>query len=136
MWSTLVCEVRGEGFEITPTRGEVDCVWLSGTGNGVAPSGLPGALSALEVPQDAAVWVATETRTSRTLRRQLREEKGFARAAATTMGYWVHDKEGWIAVHDALGEDFRDTVQALYASGRDDDEIDELVDALYEENGL
>lgn len=136
MASTLVCEVRDEGYEISPTCGDVDCVWLSGNGNGVAPSGLPEVLSGMEVPQDAAVWVATETRTSRTLRRQLREEKGFARAGATTMGYWVHDKEEWIAAYDALGEEFRDKVRSLYDSGRDDDEVVDLVDALYEKNGL
>lgn len=136
MTSTLVCEVRDAGYEVAPRRGEVECVWLPGGGNGVGPSLLPEALSDLDLPQDAAVWVGTETRVSRTLRRQLREEKGLARTAATTMGYWVHDKEQWIAAYDALGEEFADKVRDLYDSDRDPDEVTDLVDSLYETNGL
>lgn len=134
--STLVCEVRDEGYEIQPTRGETECIWLPGAGNGVAPSRLPDILSELDIPEDAAVWVGTESRVSRTLRRRLREEKGLSRTAATTMGYWVHDKEEWIAAYDALGEEFRDKVRSLYDSDRDPDEITDLVDILYEKNGL
>ncbi|MGP5931566.1 hypothetical protein [Corynebacterium glyciniphilum] len=48
----------------------------------------------------------------------------------------MHDKEEWIAAYDALGEEFRDKVRSLYDSGRDDDEVVDLVDALYEKNGL
>ena len=134
--STLVCEVRDSGFEIQPARGDVECIWLPGAGNGVSPSRLPDVLSGLDIPQGAAVWVGTESRVSRTLRRQLREEKGLARTAATTMGYWVHDKEGWIAAYDALGEDFADKVRTLYDSDRDPDEVADIVDGLYEKNGL
>ncbi|AEK35579.1 siderophore-interacting protein [Corynebacterium variabile] len=136
MASTLVCEVRAEGYEISPTRDDVECIWLPGSGNGVAESRLPEVLTGMEITDEDAVWAATETRTSRSIRKILRQDKGLARGAATTMGYWVHDSEEWRAAYDALGPDFADKVRAVFDSGRDKDEMIAVVDELYESNGL
>ncbi|WP_297006082.1 siderophore-interacting protein [uncultured Corynebacterium sp.] len=136
MPSVLVCEVRADGYEVAPTRDDVECLWLHGSGNGVAESRLPGVLVGMEITEKDAVWAATETRTSREIRKIMRRDKGLARGAATTMGYWIHDSEQWRAAYDALGPDFADKVCAVFDSDRDEDEMIAVVDELYESNGL
>jgi hypothetical protein len=90
----------------------------------------------MEITGQDAVWAATETRTSRAIRKILRQDKGLARGAATTMGYWIHDSEQWRAAYDALGPDFADKVRDVFDSDRDEDEMIAVVDELYESNGL
>lgn len=134
--SVLVCEVRAEGYGIVPSRDDVECIWLPGSGNGVAESRIPDVLSDMEITGQDAVWAATETRTSRAVRKILRRDKGLARGAATTMGYWIHDSEQWRATWDALGPDFADKVRDIFDSDLDDDEKTAVVDELYGSRGL
>lgn len=113
-----------------------DYTWICGTGNGRAPSALVTALKRAEISDDTYVWVATEAKTSRQLRAHLRKDLGMPGHMFKCLGYWVNDAKAWNSKHDAMGQEFHDRIEALYASDGDFEEIVDEVLNLYEEAGL
>ncbi|MFC3241668.1 siderophore-interacting protein [Gordonia humi] len=135
--TTLVLEVRGEEHRVSAEVEGVDYRWLSGTGNGHKPSQLEDALRHLTIGDDTYVWVATEGRLNRAIRKHLRHGLGLPASHYKCIAYWQDDAEAWRARYDELGTEFRDRIRALWADKeRDSEEIFDDVQRLYEVAGL
>lgn len=134
--TVLIAEVRGQDFQLTADADGVAYTWLRGTGNGHSPSELLQALRRLTIDDETYVWVAGETRLTRTARSYLRHERALAPDGQKSIGYWTDKAEEWRARYDALGEEFQATVRALYDSDRDTEEVVDEVFRLYDAAGL
>lgn len=119
---------------VTPPH--VAVAWLSG-GNGRGPSRLEEVVRTLEHPDEPGyVWVAGETKVLRGVRRHLRHERGLPASAYRAVGYWIDHGEDWQARWDRLTDEVKDELDALWESGRDEEEIEDDVDARLEQLGL
>lgn len=135
--ATLVLEVRDEDHRLVAEAGDVQYQWLSGTGNGHTPSQLEDALRRMPIDEDTYVWVATEGRLSRSIRKLLRHGLGMPASHYKCIAYWQDDAEAWRARYDALGAEFRDRIRALWSDEeRDPEEIFDDVQRMYEVAGL
>lgn len=137
--TTLVLEVRGDDHrlfaEVEP--GRVDYVWLCGTGNGRTASQLGEVLRRQRIDQGTYVWVATEGRLNRAIRKYLRHELRLPASHYKCVAYWQEEAEAWNARYEELGSDFQDKVSALWADrDRDSEDIIDEVQRLYEVAGL
>lgn len=137
----IICEIRAAGHELTaelPAGVAVDYTWLRGSGNGVRPSQLPEVLDRLALPDDGStyVWVAGETRVTRSVRRHLRHGLGLPAASYRVVGYWTDRAEEWSAGYAALEPAVRDRIDALYASDLDVDVMIDEVDQILSGAGL
>jgi NADPH-dependent ferric siderophore reductase len=135
--TTLVLEVRGEEHRLFADVDGAEYQWLSGTGNGHKPSQLEEALRRLAIDDDTYVWVATEGRLNRSIRKFLRHGLGMAANHYKCIAYWQDDAEAWRARYDELGPEFREQIRALWADEeRDSEEIFDDVQRMYEVAGL
>ncbi|MDR6175093.1 NADPH-dependent ferric siderophore reductase [Nocardioides zeae] len=138
--TTLLLEVRGSEHQLqarVPDGAAVEHVWLRGSGNGHSPSHLVEALRRTEVTDTTYVWVASETRENRAARRYLRHDLGLPGDRYKCVGYWTERAEEWRERYDALGPDFSERLDALWADEtRDTEEIVDEVQRLYEAVGL
>lgn len=134
--TVILAEVRGPDYQLTAAADNVQYTWLRGTGNGHAPSELLPALRRLPIDDETYVWVAGETRLTRTARAYLRHERAHASDGQKSIGYWTDNAEEWRAKYDAMGEEFQDKVRALYDSDRDTEDIVDEVFRLYDAAGL
>ena len=135
--TTLLLEVRSKDHRILADVKGVDYQWLCGTGNGQTPSQLEETLRRLDVGDDTYVWVATEGRSSRAIRKHLRHGLGLPASHYKCIAYWQDDAEAWRARYDELGEEFRDRIRMLWADKtRDPEEIVDDVQRMYEVAGL
>ncbi|MDN5894039.1 MAG: siderophore-interacting protein [Nocardioides sp.] len=137
--TTLVLEVRGHAHRLFADveRGRVDYVWLCGTGNGQTPSQLGEVLRRQSIDQGTYVWVATEGRLNRAIRKYLRHELKLPASHYKCVAYWQEKAEVWNARYEELGTDFQDKLSALWADReRDSEEIIDEVQRLYEVAGL
>lgn len=74
---------------------ELDVRWLTGSGNGLAPSRLAEAVAAIGEPNEPwYAWVACEASESRAIRRDLRKRLGSARDRHHAIGYWAAGASG------------------------------------------
>lgn len=91
-----IAEVPSEAdIQEIETRGDVEMIWLTGSGNGLAPSRLADEVAKFEDPGVAwYAWVACEAATSRAIRKDLRSRLGLARDRHHAIGYWTQDKAG------------------------------------------
>ena len=106
----LLLEVRSTAHRLLADTDDVEYRWLDGTGNGHGASGVLDALRELAPGDDTYVWVSTEGRTNRAVRRYLRREVGLPADHYTCGAYWQEN--------------------------RDPEEIDAAVENLYEDVGL
>lgn len=81
--------------QVFETQGDVRVKWISGTGNGLAPSALAAEVAQFSDPGEPwYAWVACEAATSREIRRDLRSRLGLARDRHHVIGYWTQDRAG------------------------------------------
>ncbi|WP_025132737.1 siderophore-interacting protein [Leucobacter sp. PH1c] len=77
------------------TRGDVEMIWRTGTGNGLAPSALGAEVARVADPGTPwYAWIACEAATSRAIRSDLRSRLGLARDRHHAIGYWTQDRTG------------------------------------------
>jgi NADPH-dependent ferric siderophore reductase len=122
----LVVEIADElhRLPIRP-RPNLEVTWLLG-GNGVGPSRLEEVVRMLPRPDGVGyLWVAGESRTLRGVRRYLRKELGLPATAYKTVGYWIEKAEQWRQRYQALDAQTRGALEALWSSGRDEQEIED-----------
>lgn len=118
------------------TPPHVAVAWLYG-GNGRRPSRLEEVVRSMERPDEPGyVWVAGETKVLRGVRRHLRHELGLAATAYKAVGYWIDHGEEWQARYDRLADEVRAELDALWESDREEEEIEDDVDARLEQLGL
>ncbi|WP_433460246.1 siderophore-interacting protein [Pseudochelatococcus sp.] len=101
--------------------GRLETIWLEG-GNGVSPSRLAAALRAL--PQDTLpyyVWMAGEQKAARAVRRHLRQHWRLPAEKYAVVGYWIENREKWMAAWDGIEPALKQRIDAAWASGRDRD---------------
>lgn len=78
-----------------PSAADVEFVWLTGSGNGYAPSALAEEVAKISDPGEPwYAWVACEAATSRAIRRDLRTRLGLARDRHHAIGFWTQDESG------------------------------------------
>lgn len=109
-----------------------DLQWVYG-GNGHGPSRLDQIVRGAELPAGPGyVWVAGEAASTRSVRKYLRRELGLPGTAYKVVGYWTEDAEAWREKYEALPEQTRSALAAMWDDAtRDEEEIeDEYQDAL------
>ncbi|MBF4161454.1 siderophore-interacting protein [Nocardioides sp. CBS4Y-1] len=134
--TVAVLEVPGPDY-VLPTPPAAEVRWLYG-GNGAAPSALENVVRALPPSTlgEGYVWVAGETRALRPIRAYLRRELGLPATAYKIVGYWTRGAEEWRERYEALPEDVRRELEAMWESGRDEEEIEDDYELRLDELGL
>ncbi|MBU2698303.1 NADPH-dependent ferric siderophore reductase [Pimelobacter sp. 30-1] len=133
----LVLEVPDASYELAvPERPDLEVVWIHG-GNGHAPSRLEEVVRSLPRPEGVGyVWVAGESKVLRGVRKYLRQELRLPAAAYKTVGYWIEDAERWRERYDALGDDIRAALDAIWEQEGSDEELEDRYEARLAELGL
>jgi NADPH-dependent ferric siderophore reductase len=133
----VVVEIADDSHRIElPNHPSADVTWVHG-GNGTGPSGLEQVLRSLPRPDGVGyIWVAGETRALRGVRRFLRHELGLPSSAYKAVGYWIDHAEEWRRRYDALDPATLASLEALWDTDRDEDEIEAEYDARLTELGL
>lgn len=135
--TVLLLEVGGAERRLLADAPGVEYRWLDGSGNGHADSRVLDALRELNPDASTYVWVSTEGRLNRAVRKYLRHEQQLPAANYKCVAYWQERAEAWRARLDALGPAFTERVQALRSDAdRDSEEVADAVEALYESAGL
>lgn len=137
MRAITVAEVATEADrQHIESAAEVSYQWLV-AGNGHAPSRLFEVLKQIEFPAGPGyIWFAGEAADSRTVRKHVRRELGWATDRFTIIGYWRRDQERWLARYEPLGETLEKVYTDAVASGLSEgDALDVYEDAL-EKAGL
>lgn len=135
--TVLVLEVRDAANRLHAAVDGVEYVWLDGSGNGRGESRVLEALRELAPGDDTYVWVSTEGRLNRAVRRYLRHEQKLPADGYKCVAYWQERAEAWRSCFDAQGETFAAKIQAARsAEGRDTEAIIDEIDGLYEAAGL
>ena len=104
---------------------DVEIVWVHG-GNGHGQSRLEEILRSAELPAGTGyIWVAGETTAMRGARRYLRHELKLPSSAYKVIGYWIAKAEEWNARYEALPAQTLAELTALWATDRDEEEIED-----------
>ncbi|ANQ69746.1 siderophore-interacting protein [Rhodococcus sp. D-46] len=138
MSAKAIVEVVDESHKQQITSdADVEFIWLVGSGNGVAPSKLPDAVRAMNLPTELGyVWVAGESTMLRDIRKYLRHELKLPGEQYKVIGYWTYKAEVWNAKYEALDESVRAALDAAWESDRDEEEIRDEVEKTLESAGL
>lgn len=133
----LVLEVPGPAYEVAiAPRPDLDVVWVHG-GNGHAPSRIEEIVRSLPRPDSTGyLWVAGESKVLRGVRRHLRHELRLPATSYKTVGYWIEDAEKWRERYDALDSATRDALDAIWAKGGDEADLEDEYDDRLTELGL
>lgn len=134
--TVLLFEVRGPDYRLTADVPGVEYRWLDGSGNGHGESRVLDTLRDLAPRDDTYVWVSTEGRLNRAVRRYLRHEQKLPADNYKCVAYWQERAEAWRARFDEMGTEFASKLQAVRAEGRDQEEIVDAIEELYERAGL
>lgn len=134
----LILEIGSDADRLdVPDHPRCEVTWVTG-GNGHGPSRLADIVRAL--PERAGVgyvWVAGETKELRAVRKLLRHERGLPSSAYKVIGYWTANAEEWRDRFEALDEDTRNALLALWEDeDRDEEEIEDEYEARLAELGL
>ncbi len=106
-------------------------------GNGHGPSRLPEVVESLARPDGVGyVWVAGESKALRGVRRHLRHALKLPASAYKSVGYWIEDAERWTHDYDALDAETKAALDALWESGRPEEEIEDEYDERLTALGL
>ena len=122
----VVVEVPGDEHRIDlPAHPRTEVTWVHG-GNGHRPSRLEDVVRALPHPDAAGgyVWVAGESRALRGVRRYLRRDLGLPASRYKAVGYWIERAEEWNQRYDALDEDTRRSLEAMWSEDRPEEDIE------------
>lgn len=124
--------------QVFETRATLKLVWLHGSGNGLAPSKLEDAVRSMNVPTDREVyvWVASEAKAVRPIRKYLRHELKWPATRYSITGYWTDRLAEWERNWAALDEGVKKQIDALWRSGRDAQDVRDDVEAVMEKFGL
>lgn len=124
--------------QVFETRARLKLVWLHGSGNGVAPSKLEDAVRSMNLPTDREVyvWVASEARAVRPIRRYLRHELKWPATRYSITGYWTDKLAEWERNWAALDGTVKKQIDDLWRSGRDAQDVRDDVEAVMEKFGL
>lgn len=134
----VVLEVSDDRDEQRPDLpAGVELTWVHG-GNGHGPSRVEEIVRASEFPKEPGyVWVAGETRVTRGVRRYLRHELRLPASAYKVVGYWTENAEQWTARYEALPDDVREQLSAMWADEtRDVEDVEDEYEAALEAHGL
>lgn len=82
------------------------------------------------------VWFSGEAGEMRAVRRHLRHELRWPTSDWMTMGYWRRDAERWRRRFDALGPAISEELDAVYATGDDDETMRDRAEAIFAAHGL
>lgn len=116
----------------------VELHWVHG-GNGHGPTRLAEIVASAELPDGPGyVWVAGETRATRGVRKHLRHTLGLPASAYKVIGYWTEGAEEWRDRFDALSDEDRARLSALWdvEEGTDAESITDAYEAELEKLGL
>ena len=122
----VVVEVPGDEHRIDlPAHPRTEVTWVHG-GNGHRPSRLEDVVRALPHPDAPGgyVWVAGESRALRGVRRYLRRDLGLPASRYKAVGYWIERAEEWNQRYDALDEDTRRSLEAMWSEDRPEEDIE------------
>lgn len=124
--------------QVFETRATLKLVWLHGSGNGLAPSKLEDAVRSMNVPTDREVyvWVASEAKAVRPIRKYLRHELKWPATRYSITGYWTDRLAEWERNWAALDEGVKKQIDELWRSGRDAQDVRDDVEAVMEKFGL
>ncbi|RIJ71248.1 siderophore-interacting protein [Nakamurella silvestris] len=128
-----------EGGDIQPLRtaATVTYEWITGSGNGHAPSALTDAVRRHPLPPGRGyVWFAGEAAPSREVRKLVRREWGWEHSRFTVLGYWRVAKEEWLARYRELAPDLADRHAEALAAGTSHEVADEMFEEELERVGL
>lgn len=133
-----IVEVADASHEValtSPARLEV--TWLHGSGNGVAPSRLPEAVGAVQLPKRPGyVWIAAEQKAARPIRRRMRHELKLPAERYAVTAYWTDHLAEWQAGWQALDPTIKSRIEAAWASDRDRGDVADEVDRILDIAGL
>lgn len=120
-----------------PVGDGVELAWVHG-GNGRGPSRLEEIVRASDFPEAPGyVWVAGEARVTRAVRRYLRHELRLPSRAYKVVGYWTENAELWLERYEALPEDLRIRLRAMWDDEtRDVEDVTDEYEATLESHGL
>ncbi|RLP77532.1 siderophore-interacting protein [Mycetocola tolaasinivorans] len=110
--------------------------WISGRGNGVAPSAMTEALRAMSIQPGTYVWVAGEAGELRDARRLLRHELKVPGTSMKIIGYWRHNSEEWITRWEALDESVTTRLSQLWENPADEELARDAYEDQLERLGL
>ncbi len=122
----VVVEVPGDEHRVDlPAHPSTEVTWVHG-GNGHRPSRLEEVVRSLPRPEGPGgyVWVAGETRALRGVRTYLCRELGLPATRYKAVGYWVERAEEWNERYDALDPATRESLEALWAEDRPEEDIE------------
>lgn len=124
--------------QVFETSATLKLVWLHGSGNGLAPSKLEDAVRSMNVPTDREVyvWVASEARAVRPIRKYLRHELKWPATRYSITGYWTDRLAEWERNWAALDQGVKQQIDDLWRSGRDAQDVRDDVEAVMEKFGL
>jgi NADPH-dependent ferric siderophore reductase len=134
----VVVEVPGDEHRIDlPGHPRTEVTWVHG-GNGHRPSRLEDVVRALPHPTTPGgyVWVAGESRALRGVRRYLRRDLGLPASRYKAVGYWIERAEEWNQRYDALDEDTRRSLEAMWSEDRPEEDIESDYDERLAALGL
>ena len=119
------------------TEGDVDVVWLHGSGEGRAPSIVGAAVLEFPEPDGAGYrWLAGETRVVRAVRKSMRHERALPKAQWSLTGYWLERGEEWMARYDTVAPQMERIWVRGEAEGRDEEDIMDEYERALEKAGL
>ncbi len=124
--------------QVFETRATLKLVWLHGSGNGLAPSKLEDAVRSMNLPTDREVyvWVASEARAVRPIRKYLRHVLKWPATRYSITGYWTDRLAEWERNWAALDGGVKKQIDDLWRSGRDAQDVRDDVEAVMEKFGL
>ncbi|MFI7167166.1 siderophore-interacting protein [Rhodococcus erythropolis] len=123
--------------QVLRSDAELTTTWYHGTGNGIAPSALPTAVSAYQLPDGPGyVWFAGEASVSRLVRKHARQHWGLPAASFDIIGYWREQEEHWLAQYRTVEAQVLATRQKAITEGKTATEVLEIYDNALEDAGL
>ncbi|WP_052049520.1 siderophore-interacting protein [Rhodococcoides fascians] len=106
-------------------------------GNGRAPSELPDAVRAYEIPAGTGyVWFGGEAAAARAVRNYLRGDIGIPAKRLAIVGYWRDDKEAWLERYERVADSLIDDYDRIAATGIGEAEAELHWDEILERAGL
>ena len=137
---TLIAEVLGHDDLDYLQAGDqpgVTIIPLVGSGNGHAASRLGAQVRSLvQPPGRGYCWFAAEAAESRTVRKYLRRESGWAPDQYDIIGYWRYDGEAWSRRYAEHGDELLAVYTNALAAGKTEKQAAEEFDDALERAGL